>query len=230
MRPTTSALIVPAPELTKLLGPFRTPNIHTPARSVPPHVTLHVPFRMPDQLDQALCDGLAALFAPRASFRYQLRALRRFPESGVLYLAPEPAEPFLELSYLIQRRYPDAPPDYPTPIMHMTLAHGHPSSDLDALEQEFAARYGNQLPLNAVAREVALYAKREDRLDAGGVVPARRLAGERSYSGGVLAQLAQRRHRAVGQQQRVDSAHEQGEAALDPGAHRGGRRAKDAQP
>jgi 2'-5' RNA ligase len=82
MRLNTSALIVPAPELEELLQPFRTPHINTPARAVPPHVTLHVPFRPPAALDQPLLDQLAALFAPRAPFRYQLRALQRFPESG----------------------------------------------------------------------------------------------------------------------------------------------------
>jgi len=73
---------------------------------MPAHVTVLYPFAPVDEVG----DGeLAAIFARAGPFDYVLRRLDEFP-GGLAYLAPEPREPFVELSRLVVGRFPSYPP------------------------------------------------------------------------------------------------------------------------
>jgi hypothetical protein len=88
----------------------------------------------------------SALVVPVAS-----RALR-FP--AVLYLAPEPAEPFAALTEAVVSSYPEYPPyvgEFDTIVPHLTAAEGDPGV-LDAA----AAAIRQFLPLRARVLEVTL--------------------------------------------------------------------------
>jgi hypothetical protein len=104
------------------------------------------------RIDRTLIDGLRELFAPFAAFRLALRRPQRFPE--VLYLAPEPAEPFVRLTEATVARYPEYPPyedAFETTVPHLTVAEGG--------EQALAAAEADVrrvLPLEAAAAEVVL--------------------------------------------------------------------------
>ena len=74
-----------------------------------PHITLLAPFRPRRLFDEQLERELAAVFAPVPAFDYKLVDVRTFPD-GHVYLAPEPAEPFRELTNVLAVRYPDTPP------------------------------------------------------------------------------------------------------------------------
>ena len=90
-----TGLVVPVPEAA--------------AFAAHPHITLLAPFRPRRLLDAKLQHELAALFAPVAAFDFRLVDIRVFPD-GHVYLAPEPAEPFRELTNVLAVRYPDTPP------------------------------------------------------------------------------------------------------------------------
>lgn len=150
-----TALIVPVPGAASAVDGWRERTCaDRPSAGVPPHVTLLFPFVPAAEIDDRLVDDLRALFAGHDPFSFELRAPRRFP--GALYLAPEPAEPFLALIHAAARRFPDFPPyagEIPLAsiVPHVTVAHGE-SELLDEAE----AGVRPSLPIPAFAREVVL--------------------------------------------------------------------------
>lgn len=141
-----TAVLVPLPDIPAAVDRWREPTL-----GLPPHVTILFPFVSPVG-DEELA-ALREVFESTAPFGVDLRELRRFP--GVLYLAPEPAAPFAELTAELVRRYPDHPP-YGEPsrevVPHVTVAQGD-AALLDRAEAEVAAA----LPIASVAREAILY-------------------------------------------------------------------------
>jgi hypothetical protein len=89
-----TALIVAVPEAAALAEPWLERTCRAkPSTGVPAHITLLFPFVPAARIDPALIDDLRGLFGEFAAFRFALRRAERFPE--VLYLATEPAEPFV---------------------------------------------------------------------------------------------------------------------------------------
>ena len=91
-----SALVVLVPEAEARVGSFRERHDPSAAAGVPAHITLLYPFLAPDEIDAAAIESLQQCFASIQPFRFALAGIRRFP--GVLYVAPEPSEPFRELT------------------------------------------------------------------------------------------------------------------------------------
>ena len=90
---------------------------------------------------------LLASFAP---IDVTFRETRRFPD--VVYLAPEPADPFVEMTNALGARFPEWPPyegRFPSIVPHLTIASG---AALDAAEEDVSRR----LPLHARAATALL--------------------------------------------------------------------------
>lgn len=140
------ALLVPFPELLTVVEQWleRT-NATGPSQGIPPHVT--VLFPAPPGIDDAL-DGFEA-------FDVVFRETRRFPE--VVYLAPEPSEPFVAMTKAVWGRFPDWAPyegEFPDITPHLTVAWG-------ALLDEAEANVRPGLPVRARAREALLFGEVE---------------------------------------------------------------------
>jgi 2'-5' RNA ligase len=122
-----TALAIEVPEAEPLVGPFRSRYDGADETGIPAHVTLLFPFGDRN-------DGLAELFASFAPFEFALTEVRRWPD--VLWLAPEPAERFVELTRGLVEHYPEYPPYkgvHTTVIPHLTLAsQGEPPEDVTA--------------------------------------------------------------------------------------------------
>ncbi|NUP83938.1 MAG: 2'-5' RNA ligase family protein, partial [Nonomuraea sp.] len=117
---TTTALIAVVPEAEPVVGVWRERYDPSAAEGVPAHVTVLYPFLPFELVDTS---ALAELFAAWASFDVEFRGFGHFP--GVLYLAPEPAEPFRELTTAVAERWPEAPPyggAFPDVVPHLTVA------------------------------------------------------------------------------------------------------------
>lgn len=155
MREKFTALSIPVEE-AYFLQPFREQHISTPAAKKPPHVTVYSPFKAMEEVSDSTIQELAELFSSFKSFSFSLKNIGRFPDIGVLYLSVEPTEPFQELGHAIQAKYPDLEPFISEPILHVTLAR---VKDMDSVEKEFYLEYGNQLPIQAIAKEICLYEK-----------------------------------------------------------------------
>ena len=139
------ALIIPLPELAELLAPWLEHSIGArPSHGIPPHVT--VLFPCPNEPV-----GVSEALAQVKAFDVTFHELRRFPQ-GVVYLAPEPEDPFLALTTRVVTRFPDWLPfggEFAEVVPHLTVAWG---AKLDEAEQALAP----ELPLQARARTAVL--------------------------------------------------------------------------
>jgi len=140
----TVAAVVAFPGLAGLVDDWRERTCVTkPSHGIPPHVTVLVPAR------DALADVVEAMAEFRA-FDVSFARLDRFP--GTLWLAPEPAEPFVAMTNALVARWPDRPPYggvFPNVIPHLTVAQRELDAAADALEPF--------LPLRSRAEAVTLF-------------------------------------------------------------------------
>ncbi|WP_119421087.1 2'-5' RNA ligase family protein [Desertibaculum subflavum] len=160
-----SALVILVPEAEPLVGSFRARHDPSAAEGVPAHVTLLYPFAAPDQIDATALDALRALFAPIMPFDFALTAARRLGDS-VLYLAPEPAEPFRQLTFAIWHRFPKTPPygaQHADIAPHLTVAQIADAATLNRVAAGFADAAHERLPIEASATEVSLLDNRTGR-------------------------------------------------------------------
>jgi 2'-5' RNA ligase len=121
-----SALVVAVPQAASAVEDWleRTAAAK-PSRGVPAHVTILFPFVPASRIDDVLLRDLGSLFSRFAAFDVELREARRFP--GVLYLAPEPATPFVSLTEAVVGSYPEFPPyggAFDAIVPHLTAAEG----------------------------------------------------------------------------------------------------------
>jgi 2'-5' RNA ligase len=160
--PTESALMVLVPEAEPLVKPFRDRYDPSAAAGVPAHITLLYPFKHPGEIDQTVLHDLNQCFHRHVPFRFALATIRRFPDP-VLYLAPEPDEPFRQLTLMIRDRYPKTPPDggkWPDIVPHLSVAWVKDAQQLDRIADDFAQASQGRLPIRATAARVTLMEKR----------------------------------------------------------------------
>ena len=108
---------------------------------VPAHVTLLFPFLATEELTPAVRRRLARVASEVHPFWVRFVRTRRFP--GVLWLAPEPTGPFVDLTERLAAAFPDHPPyegAHADIVPHLTIAFGE-EAVLDRLERK-AARAG----------------------------------------------------------------------------------------
>ena len=157
MPPIESALVVLVPDAEVLVKPFRDRHDPSAAIGVPAHVTLLYPFIAPNEINSAVLDELRRCFERFLPFGFSFAETRRFP--GVIYLAPEPDEPFRELTLAIWNCYPETPPyggRHSDIVPHLSVAQIADAQNLDAVAEEFLRASTGKLPIQATANEVAL--------------------------------------------------------------------------
>lgn len=118
-----SAFIVEVPEAEPYVAALRERLDPSARLGLPAHVTLLYPFMAPERIGSAVLDRARAIAASTAPFAYRLAGIRRFP--GVLYLAPRPAAPFVELTLRLAAEFPEHPPyggRHERIVPHLTVA------------------------------------------------------------------------------------------------------------
>jgi len=137
--------------VTALIVPVRAADglVDRSAREVgmPAHITLIYPFLAGRSIDHDTELTLASLIREIPSFDFTMAQAGHFP--GVVYLAPEPAAPFVGLTEAFARRWPERPPyggAYEEIVPHLTVANA------DTVPAALAGR----LPMTARADEVWL--------------------------------------------------------------------------
>lgn len=153
-----SAVVVAVPEAEPVVGAWRLRHTHDAPLGMPPHVTLLFPFVPAAELGAAE-QRLGSLADATAPFDVTFARTARF--AGVLYLQPEPAEPFARLTASIAAAWPEHPPyegAHETVIPHLTVAEG----DAAVLDRA-AAEVEPRLPLRTHVGELDVFAE-----DAGG--------------------------------------------------------------
>jgi len=152
--PAESGLVVPVHEATPAVAQWRARLDPAAAHGVPAHVTVLYPFVTPESLDDAHVGRLTALFDDVAAFDFVLRRIGWFADT-VVYLAPEPAAPFVALTERVMQEFPGHAPyagafDEITP--HLTIGDRGSAAELQVAADAVAPA----LPIRARASEVWL--------------------------------------------------------------------------
>lgn len=144
-----TALIVRVPEAEGLVGDLRVTLDPSAAEGAPAHITILVPFMSPLALSAEVLGNLRDALAHVRAFEFILGQIGRWPETA--YLAPEPAEPFVELTTAVVRRFPEYPPHggkHEAIIPHLTVADGS-ARGAEAAEKELRQRMAGRRPIVA---------------------------------------------------------------------------------
>lgn len=155
-----SALVVPVPMAEAVVEPWRKRLDPACVLGLPAHVTVLYPFVPPPGVDEAMRDELRELFGSVSAFDFELTEVRWFGED-VVWVQPKPVEPFLELTALVENRWPEFPPyggAHADLVPHLTIAQDCPLPEM----QEAAAAVAAQLPIPGRADRVWLMAGRQD--------------------------------------------------------------------
>jgi 2'-5' RNA ligase len=150
-----TALVVLMPEAEALVAAHRRQHDPSAAVGVPAHVTVVYPFR--PVVDDTAADVVAELAAGVAAFDVKFATLARFP-GEVVYLAPDPEEPFLRLMAATFASFPDCPPyggAIPDPVPHLTVADGVDAATAAALD----IAIGPGLPITSRVERLTLIAE-----------------------------------------------------------------------
>ena len=155
----SSTLLVPIPEADPVTAPFWPAWEPPKAKGVPAHVSVLFPFLR----RRALTEDALALIAEAAGgvapFTVRFRRTGRFERT--VFLVPEPARPFAELTRQVHERFPDCPPyrgAHGTVLNpHLTVLTCADEKALDRAEQDVH----RSLPLRAHVRELWLMVEDE---------------------------------------------------------------------
>lgn len=142
-----SALVVLVPAAEPCVGALRLRYDPVARLGMPAHVTLLHPFVDPREITAAIVDRVRGALANVRAFAFRLDEIARFPET--IWLAPEPATPFIALTEALAAAFPSHPPyggRFPTIVPHLTVAHV--TGDGSAMENELR---GNLQRLGPVA-------------------------------------------------------------------------------
>jgi 2'-5' RNA ligase len=162
MAPT--AIIVPVAEAEPATDRWRRRYTPDGADGMPPHVTVLYPFvdenvLVGDQIRQV--DAALGDFQP---FDFSLVSLDEFAASDakpcVLYLTPDPPEPFREMTDALVMAFPDFPPyggAFARVIPHLTVAN-----DREAPLSDIRDVVGPALPITARAVEARIMRYADD--------------------------------------------------------------------
>ena len=146
-------MLVRVPEAEPVVGEWRQRYTLDAPAGIPAHVTVLFPFVEPERLGEV--EGrLAELVAGTAAFDLAFARTARWPE--ILYLEPEPAEPFVALTHAIEREWPDQPPyggAHETIVPHLTVAESADAAVLDRI----AADVEPKLPIAMRVHEASLF-------------------------------------------------------------------------
>jgi hypothetical protein len=178
IRVAESALLVPVPAAEPLVHEHRLAHDPVAPLGVPAHITILYPFVAPDALDAEVERAIAEVLRDFRAFDYALCDVRRF-DDGVLYLAPDPGEPFAAMTRAFAARWPEHQPyggGFADVIPHLTVAMAD-GAPVAAVETEL--RGG--LPVPARADEVWLMEGRPgDRWVRRAAFPLAGLSGART--------------------------------------------------
>jgi 2'-5' RNA ligase len=154
----TSAVVVHVPEAEPLVGGWRRAHTYDAPLGMPAHVTLLYPFVPRAEVAQAE-PRLAELVAGHDAFDAKFARTARFPD--VLYLEPEPAGRFLDLTAAIAAAWPEHPPYegvHESVVPHLTIAESEDAGLLDYI----AAEIEPQLPVRQRVEAASLFVEGDD--------------------------------------------------------------------
>ncbi|MGH3812982.1 MAG: 2'-5' RNA ligase family protein [Pseudonocardiaceae bacterium] len=148
-----TAIIVPVDAAEPIVGRWRRQFDPSAAAGVPAHVTIIYPFLPEQNLDEDVVRDVRRLVAHHRSFTVTFANCGQFPD--VLFLVPDPDDPFRRLTAEVFQRWPEAPPYaglITDPVPHLTITHGASRREAAEAEADVAAH----LPFTCAIHEAWL--------------------------------------------------------------------------
>ena len=133
-----SAVLVPVPEAELAVGRHRHRLDRAATWGVPAHVTIVFPFVAPSAITGATITALADAVGSVTAFDCEFPATAWFGQE-VVWLAPQPAEPFRALTRAVSAAFPDYPPyggGYDDVVPHLTVGYRPAGQVTELLEAE----------------------------------------------------------------------------------------------
>jgi 2'-5' RNA ligase len=156
-----SGLIIEVPEASPVVDQWRQQLDPLAPLGVPPHITVLFPFVKATEVSQDTTAKIQRLAASVRSFQFRLTHTGWF-EQQVLWLAPDPAAPFVELTARAAKAFPDYPPyggQFTEVVPHLTIGDNGASEQMAAAAQSLLP----DLPISATANAITLMVERPDR-------------------------------------------------------------------
>ena len=149
-----SVVLVPAFDVGQLVRDLRMRYDPSAAAGIPPHITLMFPFTPPPDLTEGNIDTLEEVIGRARAVDFSLTRVGQF-EQGVVYLAPEPARPFADLTQEIGRQFglqPFGGAFGENPVTHLTVA----ILDSPLKRRDLAIELATELPIRVKAEQAWL--------------------------------------------------------------------------
>ena len=156
MEPTHTALVIEVPAAEAAVGAHRATLDRAASWGVPAHITLVFPFLPPDEINDDASAAVREIAAAEPAFELTLDRVGWFGDT-VVWLAPNPARPFITLTAALAARFPQAQPyggAFDETIPHLTIGHDHPRPTLEAA----ATAVTGHLPITTTVTAVHLLA------------------------------------------------------------------------
>jgi 2'-5' RNA ligase len=153
-----SIIVVSVPEAEPFVAHLRSRFDPAALRGLGAHITVLYPFLEPARIDRAVLGRLGAMAAAVAPFAFRLTHLARFP--GTLYLAPEPAAPFMALAETLLQEFAELrPPGWQAEdlVPHLSVVRKSRADD-GAVEAELVAKLSSHGPIACTCSEFVLMA------------------------------------------------------------------------
>ena len=147
-------MLVEVSPAKSVVGEWRRRHTYDAPLGIPPHVTLLFPWVPAGELTDEVQQRLAQVLGEAEGFDVSFARTARFPD--VLYLEPQPSEPFTALTEAIVAEWPEHPPyegEHESVIPHLTVAE----SEDERLLERIVADVEPQLPIELRVREAQLY-------------------------------------------------------------------------
>jgi 2'-5' RNA ligase len=151
-----TGLIVEVPQAEETVGSLRQRFDASASLGVPAHITVLAPFMAPELITDRVMAQISVALQGVAPFEFSLARVGRFATTA--YLAPEPPEPFIELTTRLVRNFPAYPAyggEFSTIVPHLTVAHGDAEWTAIA-EAELMSRLEASNPIRSLCTAVDL--------------------------------------------------------------------------
>jgi 2'-5' RNA ligase len=148
-----TAVVVTVPEAEAVVGAVYWTHTRSGREGLGPHVTLLIPFADSGSAPLEAARAVLGRFEP---FDFELAEVRRFAaRDTVLWLAPEPADPFVAVTQALVSAFPEFRPydgAFAEIVPHLTVAIGRDATVLDGIERDLAPG----LPIGARAEAATI--------------------------------------------------------------------------
>lgn len=153
-----TALVVEVPAAEPVVHRWRDRHDPIVRRRMVAHITSLYPFVPPSDFDDTTLDALRSALEGIRRFDFDLRSVESF--AGVIWLRPDPEEPFRSLTRTLCSAFPGYLPYgglHADPQPHLTIAKTEDAGEREAPLLRIREELGPSLPIRATATALSVF-------------------------------------------------------------------------